>query len=58
MKSTILKIVAQLKETLREIDENGASSELLDQIYEGLIQIEDEVYDDDLNNNDYNEEDY
>ena len=58
MKSTILKIVAQLKETLREIDENGASSELLDQIYEGLIQIEDEVYDDDLNSNDYNEDDY
>ena len=58
MKGTILKIVAQLKETLKEIDENGASTDLLDQMYEGLIQIEDEVYEDDLNGDDYNDEDY
>lgn len=59
MKAQILKIVAQLKETLREIDENGASNDLLDEMYDRLNQIEDEIYEDDLEGSSYGEdEDY
>ena len=59
MKARILKIVSELKETLREIDESGASGELLDEMYDKLNQIEDEIYDEDLDSNNYGEdEDY
>ena len=59
MKARILKIVSQLKETLREIDESGASGELLDDMYDKLNQIEDEIYDEDLGADNYSEdEDY
>ena len=59
MKARIMKLVSELKETLREIDESGASSELLDEMYDKLNQIEDEIYDEDLDSNNYGEdEDY
>ena len=59
MKARILKIVSELKETLREIDESGASGELLDDMYDKLNQIEDEIYDEDLGADSYSEdEDY
>jgi hypothetical protein len=59
MKARILKLVSELKETLREVDESGASGDLLDEMYDKLNQIEDEIYDDDLEGNRYSEdEDY
>lgn len=57
MKARILKIVSELKETLREIDENGASNDLLDEMYDKLNQIEDEIYEDDLEGSNYSEDD-
>jgi hypothetical protein len=48
--------VGELKETLRTIDEDGISNELLDEMYEKLNQIEDEIYDDDLGSERYEEE--
>ena len=56
MKARILKIVGELKETLRTMDEDGISNELLDEMYEKLNQIEDEIYDDDLGSERYEEE--
>lgn len=47
MKQSILKIVAQIKEHLKQIDDDGVSHPLLDDVYESLNLIEDEVYDDD-----------
>ena len=59
MKARIMKLVSELKETLREIDESGASGELLDEMYDKLNQIEDEIYDEDLDGDNYSEdEDY
>ena len=59
MKARIMKLVSELKETLREIDESGASGELLDEMYDKLNQIEDEIYDEDLGADSYSEdEDY
>jgi len=59
MKARIMKLVSELKETLREIDESGASGELLDDMYDKLNQIEDEIYDEDLGADSYSEdEDY
>jgi uncharacterized protein Yka (UPF0111/DUF47 family) len=57
MKARILKLVSELKETLREVDESGASGDLLDEMYDKLNQIEDEIYDDDLEGNRYSEDD-
>ena len=59
MKARVLKIVSELKETLKEIDESGASGDLLDEMYDKLNQIEDEIYEEDLDGNNYSEdEDY
>ena len=56
MKAQILKIVSQLKELVREMDENGVSEDTLDEIYDKLNQIEDEIYDDDASSDDYDED--
>lgn len=56
MKAQILKIVSQLKELVREMDENGASEDTLDEIYDKLNQIEDEIYDDDASSESYDED--
>ena len=47
MKQSILKIVTQIKEHLKQIDDDGISHPLLEDVYESLNLIEDEVYDDD-----------
>lgn len=47
MKQSILKIVAQIKDHLKQIDDDGVSHPLLEDVYESLNLIEDEVYDDD-----------
>ncbi len=52
MKENILKIVENIKDTLRSIDNDGVTHPMLDDIYESLAQIEDEIYEDDAQHND------
>ena len=47
MKQKILKFVNQIKENLKSIDKDGISHPLLEDIYENLELIEDEIYEDD-----------
>jgi hypothetical protein len=47
MKENILKLVNQIKEDLKLIDKEGISHPLIDDIYEKLELIEDEIYEDD-----------
>lgn len=47
MKENILKIVNRIKENLKDIDNDGVEHELLDEIYDSLAEIEEEVYEDD-----------
>lgn len=47
MKENILKIVNRIKENLKDIDNDGVQHELLDEIYDSLAEIEEEVYEDD-----------
>lgn len=56
MKAQILKIVAQLKELVREMDDDGVTEGTLDEIYDKLNQIEDEIYDDDVSSESYGED--
>ena len=56
MKAKILKIVAELKELVREMDESGTTEIGLDEVYDKLNQIEDEIYDDDVNSESYDQD--
>jgi hypothetical protein len=47
MKQQILKLVNQIKEDLKAIDKDGVSHPLIDNVYETLELIEDEIYEDD-----------
>lgn len=47
MKQRILKLVNQIKEDLKTIDREGISHPLIDNVYETLELIEDEIYEDD-----------
>ncbi len=47
MKQQILKLVNQIKEDLKVIDDDGVSHPLIDNVYERLELIEDEIYEDD-----------
>jgi len=47
MKQQILKLVKQIKENLKSIDKYGLSHPLIDDVYEKLELIEDEIYVDD-----------
>ena len=47
MKQQILKLVNQIKEDLKVIDKDGVSHPLIDNVYETLELIEDEIYEDD-----------
>jgi hypothetical protein len=47
MKQQILKLVNQIKEDLKAIDRDGVSHPLIDNVYETLELIEDEIYEDD-----------
>lgn len=47
MKQQILKLVNQIKEDLKSIDRDGVSHPLIDNVYETLELIEDEIYEDD-----------
>jgi hypothetical protein len=47
MKQKILKLVNLIKEDLKSIDRDGVSHPLIDDVYERLELIEDEIYEDD-----------
>ena len=47
MKQKILKLVNLIKEDLKAIDKDGISHPLIDNVYETLELIEDEIYEDD-----------
>ena len=47
MKQQILKLVNQIKEDLKAIDRDGVTHPLIDNVYETLELIEDEIYEDD-----------
>ena len=47
MKQQILKLVNQIKEDLKASDKDGVSHPLIDNVYERLELIEDEIYEDD-----------
>ena len=46
MKQRILKIVSEMKETLKRVD--SESLDCVDELYESLNAIEDEIYTDDM----------
>ena len=59
MKQRILKLVNQIKDNLKSIEDDGTYHSLHDNIYDQLSLIEDEIYDDDLERGiEYDEDDY
>lgn len=59
MNQKILKIVNQIKDNLKQIDDEGVYHPLHDEIYDQLSLIEDELYtNEDLDGFDYEDEDY
>lgn len=47
MKQAILKIVQSIKADIKSMEDEGVSSSFIDTIWESLLEIEDEIYDDD-----------
>jgi len=47
MKQAILKIVQSIKADIKSMEDEGVSSSYIDTIWESLLEIEDEIYDDD-----------
>lgn len=60
MKQRILRLVNQIKENLKTIDKDGISHPLLEDVYENLELIEDEIYEDDAQQDalSFEDEDY
>lgn len=59
MNQKILKIVNQIKDNLKQIDDEGVYHPLHDEIYDQLSLIEDELYtNEDLDGFDFEDEDY
>lgn len=52
MKQEILKIVQSIKSDIKSMEDEGVSSPFIDTIWESLLEIEDEIYDDDELEND------
>ncbi len=59
MNQRILKIVNQIKDNLKQIDDEGVYHPLHDEIYDQLALIEDELYtENDSEGFDFEDEDY
>jgi hypothetical protein len=59
MNQKILKIVNQIKDNLKQIDDEGVYHPLHDEIYDQLSLIEDELYtNEDLDRFNFEDEDY
>jgi hypothetical protein len=52
MKQAILKLVQSIKQDLKDMEDEGVTNPLIDNIWESLLEIEDEIYDDDEASND------
>jgi hypothetical protein len=46
MKQQILKLISSIKDDLKQIENEGTYHPLIDNIWEALYEIEDEIYDD------------
>jgi hypothetical protein len=57
MKTKILKIVNEIKDHLKDIDNDGVYHSRLEDIYDSLSLIEDTIYDDDMNVDGFENED-
>jgi len=53
MKQEILKLVNQIKENIKKLDGEGIEHPIIDEIYESLELIEDEIYNDDEEDDEY-----
>ena len=59
MNQKILKLINQIKDNLKQIDDEGVYHPLHDEIYDQLSLIEDELYtDNDPDRFDFEDEDY
>jgi hypothetical protein len=60
MKQEILKLIDGIKDNLKQIDKDGTYHPLLDDIYESLALMEDEIYEDDARGDsfDIDDDDY
>lgn len=59
MNQKVLRLINQIKDNLKQIDNEGVYHPLHDEIYDQLSLIEDELYaDNDSDGFDYDEEDY
>lgn len=60
MSQKILRIIHQIKENLKQIDNEGVYHPLHDDIYDQLSLIEDEIYEEDSQSDgvSFDEEDY
>ena len=59
MNQKILKLINQIKDNLKQIDDEGVYHPLHDEIYDQLALIEDELYaDSDTEGFDFEDEDY
>lgn len=57
MKQEILKLIDGIKSNLKQIDKDGIYHPLLDDIYESLALMEDEIYEDDARGDSFDIED-
>ena len=48
MNQQILKVISRIKENLKEVEMDGVTHSLFDDIYDNLGEIEDIIYDDEM----------
>lgn len=58
MRKEILRIANQIKENLKSIDDDGVYHSLLDKVFEDIEQIEEIIYNDEMNFGYENDEGY
>lgn len=58
MRKEILRIANQIKENLKSIDDDGVYHTLLEEIFEDVEQIEEIIYNDEMNFGYENDEGY
>jgi len=46
MKQKLLKLISSIKDDLKQIENDGTSHPLIDNVWESLAEMEDEIYDD------------
>lgn len=57
MNQKILRLVDQIKENLKEIEMDGVTHNLFDDVYDRLGEIEDVIYDSEMEDRFINDED-